>query len=252
MPRFLQNTSRTVQLWQCLFIAVAAVSGFVGIAGATPPLKDDRLLAGNAPLLLYGDQLLFDVYRKGVRIGRHQVQFRETTDGLKVLSDFQIDIRFLGITAYRYRYDSQSLWQDGRLAELRASVDDDGKVSHVEARRLGHRYAISTAEGSVETAAPLMPTDHWNPGVLQQTRVLNTLTGRINDVRIVREGRDRIETERGPVNATRYAYTGDIQANVWYDDAGRWVKLRFLGTDGSTIDYACRRCQGGQVESALR
>ena len=45
--------------------------------------------------------------------------------------------------------------------------------------------------------------------------------------------------------ATRYAYTGDLDNEVWYDDVGRWVKMRFKGRDGSTIDYVCRRCQGG-------
>ena len=52
--------------------------------------------------------------------------------------------------------------------------------------------------------------------------------------------------------ATRYAYSGDLKADVWYDDAGRWVKLRFRGRDGSVIEYVCRRCQGPAVKHAQR
>ena len=54
-----------------------------------------------------------------------------------------------------------------------------------------------------------------------------------------------VATERGPVMATRYAYSGELQTEVWYDECGRWVKMRFAGRDGSIIDYVCRQCQGG-------
>ena len=86
--------------------------------------------------------------------------------------------------------------------------------------------------------------------MLGQKRVLNTLTGNVNNVTLVAKGREAIATERGDVVATRYAYTGDlVDTEVWYDDAGRWVKLRFMGRDGTPIEYACRRCQGdGKVE----
>jgi len=53
-----------------------------------------------------------------------------------------------------------------------------------------------------------------------------------------------VETERGDVFATHYVYSGELDTEVWYDDEGRWVKMRFKGRDGSTIEYVCRRCQG--------
>lgn len=48
----------------------------------------------------------------------------------------------------------------------------------------------------------------------------------------------------GPAPATPHADTDDLQAEVWQDDAGHWVKTRFRGRDGSLIDDACRRWQG--------
>ena len=61
-----------------------------------------------------------------------------------------------------------------------------------------------------------------------------------------------VATERGGIPATHHAYTGDLSTEVWYDDAGRWVKMRFEAQDGSTIDYVCRRCQGGPIKKAQR
>jgi hypothetical protein len=39
------------------------------------------------------------------------------------------------------------------------------------------------------------------------------------------------------VPANRYNLEGDISCSLWYAD-GRWVRLLFLGEDGSEITYA--------------
>ena len=91
---------------------------------------------------------------------------------------------------------------------------------------------LSMEQTYYEIPAPILPTDHWNAAVLGNTRVLNTLTGIVNDVRINKLGRTEVATEVGQVSATHYAYTGDLQTEVWYDDAGSWVKMRFKGNDG--------------------
>ena len=150
----------------------------------------------------------------------------------------------LFFTAFRYLYESEGRWRHGRLHSLNATVSDNGKPSFIEAAREGARMSIRTGDTNFATDNTLFPTNHWNAGVLPQSRVLNTLTGRINNVSIEPRGRETVRTERGEVVATRHVYSGELEAEVWYDDAGRWVKLRFKGRDGSTIEYVCRRCQG--------
>ncbi|UCH75158.1 MAG: hypothetical protein JSU82_04760 [Rhodospirillales bacterium] len=196
------------------------------------------------PFELYGPDIAFDVYRKGDKVGFHEVRFEQAGDSLRVVNTFQLEIEVLFFTAFRYRYHSDSRWRDGRLLQLTATVNDNGTKSVIQAARDGAGMAIRTGEDRTAVDSILFPTNHWNVAVLNQTRVLNTLTGRVNAVNIERRGREEIATERGPVMATRYAYTGEIDAEVWYDDQGRWVKLRFRGQDGSTVEYACRRCQG--------
>ena len=105
-------------------------------------------------------------------------------------------------------------------------------------------FQLNVPDGVVSVDAPLYPTNHWNPAVVEQVRVLNTLTGKINNVQIKAQNKESVLTENGTIEATRYAYSGDLETEVWYDDAGRWVKMRFKARDGSTINYVCRRCQG--------
>ena len=82
--------------------------------------------------------------------------------------------------------------------------------------------------------------------------MLNTITGAANAVTITAEGREERPTGTGPRPATRYRYAGELQAQVWYDGAGRWVGLRFSARDGSVIDYVCRRCGGASVAEVPR
>lgn len=225
-----------------LYLAIAA--SLASVLVAKHALSD--------PLRLYGEKIQFDVYRKGVQVGSHTVTFEQVSSGYRVESDFGISIRFLSLEAYRFRYRSEALWRNGGLNWIKASVDENGEDFRFEAVRAGDAMRVQLPDGRTTLPAPIFPTNHWNAEVLTQKRVLNTLTGRPSAVAIVRMGEERVPTENGEVLATRYVYTGDLETEVWYDAAGRWVKMRFEGSDGSIIDYVCRRCQGDPARTAER
>lgn len=197
------------------------------------------------PRSLYGKTIVFDVHRNGEKVGHHHVVFENSEDSLKVNSTFQLEIKLLFIVAYRFTYISDEVWQNGQLIELKSDVNDDGDKALIELSRDTSGLKISGPEGTEMTSGPLYVTTHWNSAVINENRVLNTLTGRINRVDIKRLKTEIIDTENGPVSATRFAYTGDLDTEVWYDDTGRWVKMKFKGRDGSDIEYKCIKCQGG-------
>ena len=233
-----------------------AIVGFLALGGiglaVSGSLAKEPSVAwpGADPLALYGEEVRFDVYREGDKVGHHRVNFGRDGDYVTVNSNFLVEIDLLFFTAYRFQYESEGRWRDGKLQRLVTSVDDDGDPFSMKALRQGDQIVVQRPGEKYATTAPLFPTNHWNPQVLGQDRVLNTLTGRINEVRIEPRGREKVATEFGPVEATRYAYSGQLNTEVWYDDAGRWVKMRFAGEDGSTIDYVCRLCQGEGVNTA--
>ncbi|MEM9683515.1 MAG: DUF6134 family protein, partial [Pseudomonadota bacterium] len=198
-----------------------------------------ELIANANPMALYGSEILFDVYRNGDKVGFHRVRFAEDKDALVARSLFQIDFKLLFFLPYRYAYKSEARWRNGALVRLSADVDDDGDLFTLSAIRKGDLFEINTSDRRFTAKAPVFPTNHWNAAVIGETRVLNTVTGSINKVRIEATTRERVATELGDVEATRYSYSGDLRTTVWYDDQGRWVKKRFRGSDGSDIDYVC-------------
>ncbi len=216
---------------------------FVALQLFAAPPGQARIAQAQDPLALYGKEIAFDVFREGEKVGRHNVAFSRTSSrDLSVVTRFELQITFLTIPFYEFRYHSSAVWRNGRLTTLVAQIDDDGEKSTVRAVTNDQGVRITGPKGQQESITFLYPTNHWNAGVLSQSRVLNTLDGKISRVQISEVGRERIRAEGAWVQATRYQYSGDIDTTVWYDDAGRWLKMRFTAKNGSVIDYQCTRC----------
>jgi hypothetical protein len=206
-------------------------------SGAAPPsIRDPAAIAE-----LYGGSIVFDILRDGAVIGRQTVDFAVDGDSVVVKTVSDIAVKLLFITAYRFHYEAESRWHAGSLEELSVRADDDGKPLETTARRHGAEMVVDGPGGHFE-APRLFLGEHWDPDEVRQTRLLNSITGKLDEVRVTDAGPDLVQTAQGPHAAERYVYTGDLQLTAWYDSAGRWVGLRFKARDGSTIDYRCRRC----------
>lgn len=190
----------------------------------------------------YTGDLSFDILRNGAPVGSHSVTFAPNGDSLSVRAKSEIEINFLFFTAYRFTYSSESRWSGDQLMSLSARTDDDGTVTTVEATQDGTALRVIGSGGDYATTPPIFPTDHWHKGVTRSTRVLNTITGKIAAVDMVDKGWMQLDLPDGSVNARHYAYTGELETEVWYDARGRWVAMRFKARDGSTIRYVCRNC----------
>ena len=85
---------------------------------------------------------------------------------------------------------------------------------------------------------------------MAQTRVpavLNTLTGKLNEVRVSDAGLETVTLADGPRQARRFVYSGDLSVESWYDLDGTLGQAALPAKDGSTIEYLCsslRRAHG--------
>jgi hypothetical protein len=186
----------------------------------------------------------YSILRGDKEVGTHEVR-REVSGGeTRVRSSSRIDVRLLGLELYRFRYQAEEVWDRTGLSRLEVEVDDDGKTFRLTGRRDGKGFAWTSDAGPGEHPLPLYPTNHWNPGVLEQGQVLNTLTGALNKVGVVREGTETLALPGGKVRAARYRYLGDLSLDAWYDERGQWLGMRFEGPDGSEMRYLCATCTG--------
>jgi Family of unknown function (DUF6134) len=194
------------------------------------------------PVVLYGGRLVFDILRDGETIGSQTLSFQKQNDDLKVKVITDIDVQMLFVTVYRYRYEATTRWHAGRIQDMTATTNDDGKLSKVTARVDGNETVIEGPAGRFRSPAPVFPGEHWNLDEIRQSALLNSNTGKLERITVADQGPETIPALEGKRAARRYVYSGDVKLTIWYDAEGRWVGLRFLARDGSTIDYVCRQC----------
>ena len=139
-------------------------------------------------------------------------------------------------------WDAVELWSGGELQSIEAFTNDDGDLVHVQATRDSEGLQVQTNDGAYETPA-VLPISHWNAALLEGGPLLNGMTGEVDEVQVFDQGLDTVSTRNGSLRARHYLYSGDLNGEIWYDEDGRWVKLRFRANDGSMIDYICRKCQ---------
>lgn len=190
---------------------------------------------------LYPQPIEFDVLRNGKNVGSHQTSVRLEGDYLKVSSAMSLGIEILFIPVYSFSYESESLWCGGTMLSLDAKTDDGGEVAIVAAERTGEELRIKAPDKTF-TSDVRIPTDHWNASVLNETQVLNTITGNVNQVSLAPCEQYSARIKARLPGASCHQYHGELDARVWYDTEGRWVGLEFPGRDGSQIEYLCRSC----------
>lgn len=187
---------------------------------------------------------VFDVSREGTTIGTHEVRLRRHGDTTRAVIDTRLRVRFLGLTVYSLDYAAEEVWVGDRLQSLRVEVNRNGERLSLEGRRRDDVFEVRDAAGERRLPLPLVPTNHWHPSILEQQRVLNTLTGRVNDVTVQRVGEESLTLASTTVTATRYRFDGELRLHSWYDDDGRWLAMDFEARDGSVIEYRCQNCTG--------
>lgn len=181
------------------------------------------------------NELDFSILRQGVEVGRHELRFSRGGNGFTV--DIRIDYA-ADSAAFRYQHRSREVWSEDRLVSLDASTNEGGRSYAVNGRAVPEGFLLVSANQMLD--ARVVPTSWWNPRLLSERQVLSTLSGQLVAISAASKGVETIEAWGRPIDATRYEVRGGLQADIWYDDRATWVKSRFAGRDGATVDYALR------------
>lgn len=180
----------------------------------------------------------FDVLLDGKPIGSHTFELDRQGGRTVLESKASFDVKFLFVTAFRYRHESTEVWSDNCLASIEATTDSNGKqqavLGQIDADRFRlQRPATAALPECVRTFA------YWNPALLESERLLNSQTGIYEKVTVTFEGQDTVDVAGTPVEAGRYRLAtrgGDIK--LWYSVEDRtWLALEAPAKGGRTLAY---------------
>lgn len=208
----------------------------------------NRMFAGSLLLLLSSAvsiaedstnrTLLFDVFLDGKKIGYHRFEIDGPQSSAAVRSEASFDVKFLFVTAFSYRHNATENWSGGCLDEIEARTDSNGKKLNVVGERTGNAFVIDTGEREAALPECVMTFAYWNPGFLEQPRLLNPQTGEYLDVEVQDLGKDVVRLGGRDIPARTVRLTArQMDITLWYSENAEWLALESVAKGGRIIRY---------------
>ncbi len=182
--------------------------------------------------------LVFDVFLDGKKIGYHRFEIDGTGSDADVRSEASFDVKFLFVTAFSYRHTATESWSNGCLDEIEARTDSNGKKLNVFGERTDNAFVIDSGDVEAELPSCVMSFAYWNPGFLEQPRLLNPQTGEYLEMEVQELGRDTVRLDGREVPARSVRLTArQMDITLWYSDSSEWLALESVAKGGRIIRY---------------
>jgi hypothetical protein len=175
-------------------------------------------------------------------IGTHTVTFKHNGNRLIVKTRTRIKVQVL-LWGYHFEADRKEVWHDGRLIAYEGFTNEDGEIFTVRAQADGNKLMINGPAGRIEVPGTIFPTHPCNPETLEHDLLMNTKTGELKKVKITAVGEEPVKAGGRHIKARKYLMSGDLQRELWYDQNGICVQVRF-SKGGDHVTLTLRSASG--------
>lgn len=184
------------------------------------------------------ERLVFDVFLDDKQIGTHSYEFVRAGDSTVVSSNAQFDVKFLFITAYKYRHTVTERWNNGCLSYIDAETTANGKRRTVDGRSDAGVFAVEQGDSLQRLDECVMTFAYWNPDFLEQARLLNPQTGEYLPVEVTEVDVAGLDAARTRLGSSAYRISAKgLKVTVWYSASGDWVGLESEAKGGRILRY---------------
>lgn len=216
-----------------LILRIATVFALLAVA-ALPQTNVSARVLDEASV----EELNFRVLLDDRQIGFHRFKLADEGEARFVESRAEFDVKFLFITAYRYRHSNREQWSGTCLAALDAETDANGKRVEVSGERTTDSFIVTNGSVVEELPSCVMSFAYWDPRILEQPRLLNTQTGELVEVTVEGGVSETLSVRGREIAAERYRLLADeLQIDVWYSPDGEWLALESPAKGGRTLRY---------------
>ena len=139
--------------------------------------------------------LAFDIVRNGEAIGTHTYHFDRSGDRTEVRIKTDINFRLFFIPVYRFEHESTEVWQDGKLASLESSTNENGTPVKLQVHRDEDSLMVYGEDGNLHVDREIIPASLWNHLVLNRSQTLTTISGNVKKFEVEYVGETELEVQ---------------------------------------------------------
>ncbi len=218
--------------------ALAALAASTIVAPVAAPVLAPALAA--VPAAPTHVHRVFDIMRKGSKIGTDMFDVSRQGDTTKVAITTHILVKIAFITAYRYDHTETETWHGKQLVAFSSTTDDNGKPHEISAAPAGNKMML-TVDGAA-SAAPkaIVPASLWSADVARQPQVFDPASGKRMAVEAEDLGQETVALNGVSRQLDHVKLTGAFPRDLWFDEDGL-VKMTLLGSDDSEVTSQLRQ-----------
>ncbi|HUY35149.1 MAG TPA: DUF6134 family protein [Pirellulales bacterium] len=196
----------------------------------------------------------FEVFVKDKPAGKSTIRITETADGAtRVDTEASVKLDYF-VYVYRYEFHGRETWREGRLVSTENRATDDGKKLIVRAR-LGAGGSTIETNGKARAAPRFdMTTNYWRaPDMSRRSKqsFMNADQGTLHSVEIRAMGAERVMVDRRRIDCAHLRVSGEIEADLWFDDQDRIVGRKTI-EDGYPTELRLVRVSRSAARTATR
>jgi Family of unknown function (DUF6134) len=191
----------------------------------------------------------FTVLRDGQPVGRHRFAFECQGNRIEIEEATTIEVRLAMIPINAFEHRAYQVWENGRAVLIDATTNDNGEKFDIAVRPSGEGY-IRTVNGRVDTFdGSTAVLAFWNKDILRHQAFFSVVEDKVLDATFRFVGQEEIALADGRLEADHYRMVGDKERDLWFDRAGRVVKVAFR-RHGSQLEYVRDQISTGECEAA--
>lgn len=170
-------------------------------------------------------------------IGSHTLTFHCDGDDLIVETDVKVDVRILFITVYQRRARYREVWRQDQLVAYDAWTNEAGDEYITKARIENDQMIIDGVKPGISAPLDTVSSHPWNAKAVDRNLLFGMKDGRLLRVDVEPAVEEMIEIGDKVIKARKYVVSGDIERELWYDQAGNWLRWQ-LESRGNTVDIS--------------
>jgi Family of unknown function (DUF6134) len=212
-------------------IAVRACSAIV--IATLSPLVVATTLAADTP----AETMRFAITRNGEQIGTHAIEISRTGAETNVRVTTDLSVKVLFVTAYRLQHNATERWVNGQFTTFNSITDNNGVRHKVSASRSASGLEVDADGKTSRVDQNVLPASLWNAELMRRKAALDPQDGQVDPISVTDDGTEELNLGARTLKAHHYEIKGRYSQDVWYDERGRLVQVKLIGSDGSVISY---------------
>ncbi len=148
-----------------------------------------------------------------------------------------LSVKVLFVTAYRLQHNATERWVNGQLVAFDSTTDNNGVRHKVSATRSTSGLEVQADGKTRRVDQNALPTSLWNPELMRRKTAFDTQDGQVDPISVTDNGTEDLSFGARALKAHHYEIKGRYSQDIWYDERGRLVQVKLIGSDGSVISY---------------